>query len=55
MKLFLFISARKASSQRLPTQTVVSIDPAAGDPGPSTHPLSLMKVSGMVGPANVEV
>ncbi|XP_064888726.1 fer-1-like protein 4 isoform X4 [Columba livia] len=35
--------ARKVSSQRLPSQTVVNIGPAAGDPGPSTHPLSLVK------------
>ncbi|XP_010139718.1 PREDICTED: fer-1-like protein 4, partial [Buceros rhinoceros silvestris] len=35
--------ARKASSQRLPAQTVVNIGLAAGDPGPSTHPLSLVK------------
>ncbi|XP_009577365.1 PREDICTED: fer-1-like protein 4, partial [Fulmarus glacialis] len=35
--------ARKVSSQRLPSQTVVNISPAAGDPGPSTHPLSLVK------------
>lgn len=48
MKLFLFISARKVSSQRLPSQTVVNIGPAAGDPGPSTHPLSLVKVSDVV-------
>ncbi|KAK2528996.1 fer-1-like protein 4 [Columba livia] len=33
----------KVSSQRLPSQTVVNIGPAAGDPGPSTHPLSLVK------------
>ncbi|XP_075624908.1 fer-1-like protein 4 isoform X2 [Balearica regulorum gibbericeps] len=35
--------ARKVSSQHLPSQTVVNIGPAAGDPGPSTHPLSLVK------------
>ncbi|XP_009694633.1 PREDICTED: fer-1-like protein 4, partial [Cariama cristata] len=35
--------ARKVSSQRLPSQTVVNIGLAAGDPGPSTHPLSLVK------------
>ncbi|KAM9260234.1 fer-1-like protein 4 [Cariama cristata] len=35
--------ARKVSSQRLPSQTVVNIGLAAGDPGPSTRPLSLVK------------
>ncbi|XP_075295033.1 fer-1-like protein 4 isoform X2 [Opisthocomus hoazin] len=35
--------AQKVSSQRLPSQTVADIGPAAGDPGPSTHPLSLVK------------
>nr|XP_009914814.1 PREDICTED: fer-1-like protein 4 isoform X5 [Haliaeetus albicilla] len=35
--------ARKVSSQHLPSQTVVNIGPAAGDPGPSIHPLSLVK------------
>ncbi|KAM6242732.1 fer-1-like protein 4 isoform 2-T2 [Spheniscus humboldti] len=35
--------AQKVSSQRLPSQTVVNIGPAAGDPGLSTHPLSLVK------------
>ncbi|XP_014816680.1 PREDICTED: fer-1-like protein 4 isoform X1 [Calidris pugnax] len=35
--------ARKVSSQRLPSQTVVNIGLAGGDPGPSTHPLSLVK------------
>ncbi|KAM6298716.1 fer-1-like protein 4 [Aegotheles albertisi] len=35
--------ARKVSSQRLPSQTVVNVGLAAGDPGPSTHPLSLVK------------
>lgn len=55
MKLFLFISAQKVSSQRLPSQTVVNIGPAAGDPGLSTHPLSLVKVSHVLCPANFEV
>ncbi|XP_075373403.1 fer-1-like protein 4 [Mycteria americana] len=35
--------ARKISSQRLLSQTVVNIGLTAGDPGPSTHPLSLVK------------
>ncbi|XP_052647728.1 fer-1-like protein 4 isoform X6 [Harpia harpyja] len=35
--------ARKVSSQHLPSQTVVNIGPATGDPGPSIHPLSLVK------------
>ncbi|XP_027519801.1 fer-1-like protein 4 [Corapipo altera] len=35
--------AQKVSSHRLPSQTVVNIGTAAGDPGPSTHPLSLVK------------
>lgn len=39
--LFLFISARKVSSQHLPSK----IGPATGDPGPSIHPLCLVKVS----------
>ena len=54
MKLLLFISARKVSSQRLPSQTVVNIGLAAGEPGPSTHPLSFVKVSDVLGPANFE-
>ncbi|XP_008945990.1 PREDICTED: fer-1-like protein 4, partial [Merops nubicus] len=35
--------AWKVSSQRLPSQTVVNTGLAAGDLGPSTHPLSLVK------------
>ncbi|KAM9647451.1 fer-1-like protein 4 isoform 6-T7 [Morphnus guianensis] len=35
--------ARKVSLQHLPSQTVVNIGPATGDPGPSIHPLSLVK------------
>ncbi|XP_075577107.1 fer-1-like protein 4 [Pelecanus crispus] len=35
--------ARKVSSQHLCSQTVVNIGLAAGDPGRSTHPLSLVK------------
>ncbi|XP_054254903.1 fer-1-like protein 4 [Indicator indicator] len=35
--------AQKVSSQHLPSQTVVNIGLAAGDPCPSTQPLSLVK------------
>ncbi|XP_074776128.1 fer-1-like protein 4 [Athene noctua] len=35
--------ARKVSSQRLPSQIVVNVGLTAGDPGSSTHPLSLVK------------
>ncbi|KAM6053793.1 fer-1-like protein 4 isoform 3-T3 [Chlamydotis macqueenii] len=35
--------ARKVSSQHLPSQTVVNIGLAASDPGPSSHPVSLVK------------
>ncbi|XP_027639538.1 fer-1-like protein 4 isoform X3 [Falco peregrinus] len=37
------LKAQKVSSQHLPSETVVNIAPAAGDPRPSTHPLSLVK------------
>ncbi|XP_010215004.1 PREDICTED: fer-1-like protein 4 [Tinamus guttatus] len=35
--------AQKGSSQPLPSQAVINIGLSAGEPGPSTHPLSLMK------------
>lgn len=55
MKFFIFISACNVSSHRLPSETVVNIGLAAGDPGSITQPLSFVKVSDVLGLTNVEV
>lgn len=55
MMLFLFISARKFSARHLPPQTVVTIGPASGQPGPSAHTLSLVKVSDVLDPVCFEI
>lgn len=55
MMLFLFISARKFSTWHLLPQTAVTIGPASGEPGPSAHPLSLVKVSDVLGSVCFEV
>lgn len=55
IKFFILISACNVSSHRLPSQTVVNIGLAAGDPGSSTHPLSFVKVSDLFGPTNLQI